>query len=357
MLRHPASGTAGIPRRTILKAGAAAGALVAAPFVRTASAQDKTLYVNTWGGVWEQSAKKHIFDPFTRDTGVEIRTVSPVSFAKLAAQTRSGVYEFDVTTLGAAEILRANDAKLIEPIEGAPIDASKLWKGAVFLNGVGFDCFATVIAYRADRFPNGGPQTWADFWNVERFPGTRSLQRYAGRILPLALLADGVPVDRLYPLDLPRAFAALNRIKPHVRVWWTQGQQSQQLLRDGEVDMIGIWQGRVFELIDQGHPIRMTWNQAEIDKGYWVVAKGTPRRDVAWKFVESACDPERQANFARDALTSPVNPKAFAFIGGKDAERMATAPANYPQAFEQDILNFGGDLQDQTRRFEQWIAS
>jgi putative spermidine/putrescine transport system substrate-binding protein len=346
-----------ISRRLFLGASAAGLTTLGSPYIHKALANDKHLYVNTWGGVWENAVRQHIFDPFTSETGVEIRTVSPVSFAKLAAQVRSGSYEFDVTTLGAGEILRANAADLVEPIDGSGLDQSKLWKGAVFKNGVGFDCFSTVIAYRKDKFPNGGPQNWKDFWDVEKFPGNRSLQRYAARVLPIALLADGVPVESLYPLDIERAFQSLDKIKPHIRVWWTAGAQSQQIIRDGEVDIIGIWQGRVFELIGQGAPIEMTWNQAEIDKGFWVVAKGTPRAEHAWQFIQSASLPDRQAAFAKAAISSPLNPKAFEFVDAKAAKYMPTAPQNYPKTFEQDIENFGADLEETTQRFEEWITT
>src|SRR5262249_1062354 len=148
--------------------------------------------------------------------------------------------------------------------------------------------FSTVIAYRKDKFPNGGPASWADFWDTTKFPGPRSLQQYAARILPIALLADGVAIDKLYPLDADPAFKALDRSKPASRVWWTQGPQSQQLLRDGEMDVIGIWNGRIQELMDQGSATDFSWNQAEIDRAYWVVAKGTPRAELARKYIATA---------------------------------------------------------------------
>ncbi len=349
--RAPAS------RRWFLAAAGALGAAGLTSCSRQSASADRYLYVNSWGGVWEKSARQHIFDPFTRDTGIEIRTVSPISFAKLASQVRTGTYEFDVTTLGDGEILRANQADLIDPIQRSGIETKRLWPGAVFMNGVAFDCFSTVIAYRTDKFPQRGPQSWQEFWDVKRFPGARSLQRYAARILPIALLADGVPKEKLYPLDIDRAFQSLNRIKPYVRVWWTAGNQSQEILRDGEVDLIGIWQGRVFQIIDQGVPVAMTWNQAEIDHGYWVVAKGTPRAQNAWRFIESCCRPERQAAFAKDALSSPTNPGAFKYIDAASAAHMPTAPDNYPKTFQQDVEHFGGDLEAATQRFEEWVTT
>src|SRR5262245_993694 len=83
------------------------GFVPAAPFVRTARAQSKTVYVNSYGGVWESSWKKAFFDPFTAQTGIAIRTVPGVSFAKLKAQVQSRNYEWDVINLGDVEYAQA----------------------------------------------------------------------------------------------------------------------------------------------------------------------------------------------------------------------------------------------------------
>lgn len=336
-------------RRTILKAGGAAlTATLAMPQI--ARAQDKVLYINTWGGPWEEAARANLFDPFTVETGVEVRTVSPVSFAKLAQQVQTGVYEFDITTLGGAELVRANEADIIEDWQEAP------YEGALFENGVASHAFATVLAWRTDKYPEG-PKTWADFWDVERFPGSRSLQRYPARVLPLALLADGVPVEDLYPLDVDRAFASLDKIKPHVLVWWTAGAQSTQILRDGEVDMIGIWHGRFFEAEEAGAPVAMTWDNGQIDRAYWVVAKDTPNADLAREFITFATSSKPLAGFATQGDYGPLNPAAYEFIAKEDAQRMPTSEENYPKVFEQDIANLGIDPSELSQRFEEWLAT
>lgn len=335
-------------RRTFLKGGGVAlASTIAMPYV--ARAQEKVLYINTWGGPWEEAARANLFDPFTAETGIEIRTLSPVSFAKLAQQTKTGVYEFDVTTLGGGELVRANQAGIIEELE-------EPYPDGLFENGVASHAFATVMAWRTDRVKEG-PKTWAEFWDVKRFPGPRSLQRYAARVLPIALLADGVEVKDLYPLDVDRAFASLDRIKDHIRVWWTAGAQSTQILRDGEIDLIGIWHGRFYEAEQAGAPVAMTWNQGEIDRAYWVVAKGTPNAENAKKFIEFATSGKPLAGFAMQADYGPLNPAANEFVPADAAKRMPTSPENYAQTFEQDMANFGDDPAAVAERFEEWIAS
>ncbi len=112
-----------VSRRSILKGGAA---LLAMPYLSRSAFAAETLYINTWGGRWEESAKKNLFDPFTKETGIEIKTVSPVSYAKLAAQARTGVYEFDCTTVGPIELLQGSEAGIVEDSSGTPVRPDEL---------------------------------------------------------------------------------------------------------------------------------------------------------------------------------------------------------------------------------------
>jgi putative spermidine/putrescine transport system substrate-binding protein len=341
-------------RRRFLQGGAAA--MLSAPFVTRRSWAAEPLYVNTWGGRWEASAKKHLFDPFSKETGIEIRTVSPVSYAKLAAQARTGVYEFDVTTLGAVELVQAAEADIIEAIGDRQFDAEKIPETSVFMNGLASHVFSTNICYNRDKHPNG-PQSWKEFWDVEKNPGSRSMRRYAWDCLPPALMADGVTQDQIYPIDGDRAFKSLDALKEHIRVWWLQGNQAQQLIRDGEVDYIAIWHGQVQILQDQGIPLELVWNEALHSEVYWVVSKGTPRKEAAWMFAEFAASPEPLAGFCTDAVYGPMNPKSFEFIAEDVQKNMPTYPDNMKTAIHQKAELIGPDFTPLMRRFDQWIAS
>lgn len=341
-------------RRWVLKAGLASA--IAAPFISRSGAAEN-VYVNTWGGRWEEGARRYLLDPFTKDTGIEVKTVSPVSFAKLAAQVRTGVYEFDVTTLGLAELGRAEAAGLIEKFDGSGINPTSLWPNAVMLNGVASHGFANMIAYRSDKFPNGGPKNWAEFWDVQKFPGDRSLQRYAARVIAFALMADGVDPKQLFPYDLDRAFKSLDRIKPHVRVWWSQGPQSSQILRDSQAHAIGIWSIEAMPLVEQKLPVVAVWNQAVLDVAVWVVAKGTPRAKNAWKFIETAVRADRVGSFAQHISSGPMNPKAFDHLAPEVAQSMPTHPKNMANTIVLDAAKMQPQLDEMTARFERWLSS
>ena len=58
------------------------------------------------------------------------------------------------------------------------------------------------------------PLTWPDFWDAKKFPGPRGYYNAPTYSLEFALIADGVPKDKLYPIDVPRALKSLDRVKP-----------------------------------------------------------------------------------------------------------------------------------------------
>src|SRR5262249_44965240 len=203
---HRVSRRGVITRRNML--ATAGGALIAAPFVRTsAQAQGKIVYVNSYGGVWETSWKKAFFDPFTTQTGIQIRTVPGVSFAKFKAQGQTRNYEWDVINMGDVEYGHAQLEGWAEKNDPLAAPTDQLPPRIVRDYAITSYYLGTNIVYRKDRFPNGGPQSWTDFWDVRKFPGARCLIDRSFSCLAFALLADGVPADKLYPMDIDRAFA------------------------------------------------------------------------------------------------------------------------------------------------------
>src|SRR5215469_4018399 len=157
-------------RRRALALGA--GALLAAPVVvRPARAQGRAVYVNSYGGVWESSWRKAFFEPFTAQTGIEIKTVPGVSFAKLKAQVRTRNFEWDVINLGDVEYGQAVLEGLLEKVDREAAKADQLPPHMVRDYGITSYSLGTNLVYRKDKFPNGGPQSWADFWDVKKFPG------------------------------------------------------------------------------------------------------------------------------------------------------------------------------------------
>ena len=313
-------------RRTFLKGFAAtATAASAGPLIVTERtiAQTRTIYVNTWGGSWTAAEEAAFFKPFSEQTGIRVRTVAPVSYAKLKAQVQSGNYEWDITSINQADLLRAEREGLVEPVDWTVVKKEQLFPNAVYANGLAYCALGTNLAYRKDKFPQGGPKSWADFWDVKKFPGNRAMLNNAVRTVQFALVADGVAVDKVFPLDVDRAFRKLDQIKPHIKVWWTQGNQSQQLLRDGEVDMMVMWNARASELQQQGLPVELVWHGATITTTMWGVAKGAPNRKLGLGISPVRRPAEAAGRLRQQPVLRPTNPEAFKHISRRG---VTTAP-------------------------------
>jgi putative spermidine/putrescine transport system substrate-binding protein len=340
-----------VTRRTLLQ-----GSIAGASISRRAAAEENTLYFNTYGGTIRAAEAVAYYKPFTEQTGIAVRPVEGVSLAKLKAAVQSGNYEFDVTILDLFDVYQARLQGLLEPVDPTIANADTIAPGCLEKDAIYLRSLGTDLCYRKDRFPNGGPKSWSDFWDVKKFPGDRSLYNQSFSATAYALIADGVPVDKLYPMDFDRAFRKLDEIKPHIKVWWTQGNQSEVLIRDGEVDMIDMWNGRAQSVIDAGTPVEIVWNGGMLAKTYYVVARGTPRAKLAWQFIVFSNQAKNQAAFSRLLPYGPANPKALEAMSPDQVAKSPAAADHASVGFVPDAEWLGPRGAALRERWVQWMA-
>ncbi len=319
-------------RREFLRGSAAIGAGVAVSgLVAGRAAAAGQIVVTDPGGEWQQAAAAAYYKTFEKETGTKVLYSARPSLAlgRLKAMVEARNVEWDVTILADYLMVRAGKDGLLEPLDYKVIDTADVIKPGVLPFGLGNDVYATVMAYSTKKWPAGqGPKTWADFWDVKRFPGRRAMSGIGYGPLEFALLADGVSLDKLYPLDVTRALKKMDEIKPHIKVWWTAGAQQAQLMNADEVDLIQGWNGRFQSAMDTGAPFAIEWNQGVYQMEGWVVPKGAPNRDAAMKFLNFTLRPELQAEFAKLLPYGPVNQKALGQVPPARARQLPTFEAN-----------------------------
>jgi len=288
-------------RRDLLTAVAVSILIGSAAFPTLAQqepAKPSQMVINASGGSQAASLRQSYWNDFEKETGIRIVDTSPVDFGKLRAMVESGNVTWNITEIGGQDGYRVTEMGLAEPIDDKIVDRSKFVEAARMSHVFSANVYSTVMAYRKDAFPNGAPKSWAEFWDVKKFPGPRSMRNHPVDNLEAALLADGVPMDKLYPLDVDRAFKKLDEIYPHVTVWWTTGQQPAQLLVDKEVVLATGWNGRFYDLIRKGAPLAIEWNGGVLKQGSWVVPKGAKDKYWSMKMFAMMTDPKRQAENA-----------------------------------------------------------
>jgi putative spermidine/putrescine transport system substrate-binding protein len=360
--------TRGLGRRDFLcmLAEAAAGSALLSPLAalaaRTAQAAEQPVTYFTYGGAWKQAISAAFFDPFTKKTGAPVQYQEPYSFAKLRAMHEAKAQQIDIAGLSGMDVYIAARIKMISPIDWSLVDKSALDPQQLHHeNVIGCSSQSMNICYSKKKWPNGEhPNSWADFWNVEKFPGRRALRRDAFWTMEAAAKADGIKDDAFYPLDVDRVFRTLDRIKPHIKAWWSDNSLAQQLMEQDEVDLIYMTNGRATQsILDHKAPYEMIWNEA-IYAGHaegWIVPVGSPNPKGGMKALDFIGRPEYQAVFARLLYYAPQNPKALDLLDPALAKLLPSYPDNEKVAHIVDYKWWADNNARVQRRFEEWLQS
>lgn len=349
-----------VSRRNVLK-GLQAGAIaIAAPSVWTSSAAaSNQMTVADNGGPFSTGFRKAYYDPFEKETGIKVISVvhepDPSAQFRAVVDTKSYIWDACVVTPGHVETINAGGKDYLEPIGISKADFPDIMPDALTEHYLGLAVFATVMAYRTDKFGQNGPTSWADFWDAKKFAGRRGFHRGSNHNLELALMADGVPIDQRYPLDVDRAFRSLDKIKPHLDVWWTSGAHNTQILQNGEVDLSTTWSGRAQAAIDAGTPLKIVWKDGLLGMDGWAIPKGTPRADLARQFVKFCADPKRMAAWTDILAYGPTNLQAYQYIDAKRANLLPTHPDHVKLMRVQDSVWYSKNLAKINERFRGWI--
>ena len=297
------------------------------------------LTVVSFGGAYQDAQSKALFQPAAKALGIKLKEETYTGIADLRLKVKAGAVTWDVVASGSGSAARAGSEGILEKLDYKIIDVSSFRPGLWQDYCVGGDVFSTVLAWNTKTYADKGPQSWADFWDVQKFPGKRSYRKGVAGALEPALMADGVPPEKVYevlaaPGGIERAIKKIKELKPHVAVWWSSGAQHAQLMKDGEVDMITGWNGRFDVIAKDGAKVAYTFNQALLDYDCYAIAKGAPNKDLAMKFLAEISKPQYQAEFTKYITYGPTNTKAYD-IGAIDAAYAKQLPSHPENAAKQ----------------------
>jgi putative spermidine/putrescine transport system substrate-binding protein len=325
-----------------------------------AQAQQQITVVN-FGGVQAQAQKKAYYDPFEKATGIK---VIPVEYngeqAKVKAMVETKKVTWDVVEAESPDAQRGCDEGMFEKIDWSKLPKADMVPAAVTDCGVGIFVWSTVLAYNGDKLKDG-PKTWADFWDVKKFPGKRSMRKGARYNLEFALMADGVKPADVYKVlatkeGAERGFKKLTELKPNIQ-WWEAGAQPPQFLVAGDVIMSTVYNGRIDAANREGKNLMIGWTGGIYDLDYWVIPKGAPNKDASLKFIAFASTPDAQAEYAKNIAYGPTNTKALAKLDAKTLANLPTSPANSKDALQFNLKFWADQGEDLEKRFASWSTN
>lgn len=319
--------------------------------------------IATTGGLMRNMLEEHMYLPFQEATGTEVIPFDievPDQWARAEGMVRSGNIEFDIVTATGPDLVDKADILLDIPCADMPKVVEFALEGACEAKGVARTTGGMVLTYNAEVFADEAPKNWADFWDVERFPGPRGLPDTGDRdwwVPAVALLADGVAKEELFPLDLDRAYAKLDEIRPHIAVWWKTGNQVQQIMRDNEVVMTMSYSGRSLATIKDGAPFAMAWDGALRDTGYFAILKDSPNPEGALAFIDFFYgNSEGHPEFIRNVGYATSSTAGLAQLPEDEQKLFATYPANYEVLVKPDFEWIGANRDMLRERWTAWLT-
>ena len=290
------------------------------------------------GGAYGDALREIMYDPFEKETGIDVVTVQEArSGPRIKAQVEAGKTEWDLTFIFDQETRLLGDCCL------ADIDYGKLSPEAQETlatmpdnlkrpKGVALQVIGVAMVYNTDTYSENGPQGWADFWDTEKFPGKRCMPAWPRFVMEAALMADGVPKDQIYPIDMERALKKIAEIKPHVSKWWTTSAQPPQLLLDGEADMCMAYTGATSVLALEGAPLEVEWEQGFVYYDFFSIPKGAPNYDNALKLLSWRLDAARAAELTSSYPVALPSPLVFEKADPAISKYWANNPDNLAKA-------------------------
>lgn len=315
------------------------------------NSEKKQLVIVDFGGASSEAAQKTKYEPFAEEYGVEVIVESPVDYGQLISMIDSGNVTWDVVTADHDIALKLAAEGKLEELDYSIIDSSGMDPDIVTDYTIGIYLSATAISWNTEAIDGEPPKTWEDVWNLDKFDGNRTFWEYPLTTFEAALLADGVPPEELYPIDIDRALASLDKIKDQT-IFWSGGAQAIDMLNAQDVVLGGAWNGRVVDAKVQGSPLEVEYNQAIVMTDSYIIPKGAPNKEIAQQYLAFASQPKPQAEFAKLMHYAPTNLDAHDLLTDEEKVLLGTT---VDTQIKIDYSWWVDNIDEATDRFNKWL--
>jgi spermidine/putrescine-binding protein len=316
-----------------------------------------------FGGAYSESFRDDFAEPFSRQTGYHAQVVDMGDFGAVVAKIESMVKAHN-TQWDMVELLGTQANELVAKRGVARFSADQrrrlqraLSRGAVKPWGVAIASFTELIACNRNTVKRC-PRTAAEFFDTKGFPGRRALGKDDWlNNCALALEADGVPPERLFPMDISRCLRKIATIKSQIGVFYSTADQMQQLFRDREIDIALGPDGRLWNLVNEGMKLSLSYRGALYQSDYLMVIRDAKNGAGAFAFISwYATHPRAQAKFAVARVYGMPNPSAYKYIPRTVARQLVDFPANKKHTIPADYDWVRIHGADAARRWANFLA-
>lgn len=328
-----------LSRRTALKLGGAAAAVLAMPNI--VRAQSGPLKVGTYGGYFQSSFEKHVFPDFTKATGIAIESIGEPTgeawLVQIEQAARAGVAPADVSMMAQVPLLKGMTTDLWMPLDLAkmpntanvkPEYINKYSDGRIA--GIGAVTWYITLVTNTNVFAEA-PTSWKALWDPANKDRVGLLALVSNSFL-LEITAktyfggtDFLSSDE----SILKVMDKIAELKPNVKLWYRDEAQFEQALKSGEIPMGQYYHDVTGLAVADGHPVRSTFpvEGGVNDGGSWAVSRAATMVDEAHAFIDYMCKAESQALLSRKVGTSPTVKREVLDLS---AEEFASVSSDIP---------------------------
>ncbi len=295
-------------------------------------------------------------NPFTEETGIKVNLVGTADLAKVRAMQLTGKVEWDIYLDGGTVLASGSKQGFWERLDPSIFELKQLVVRPT-IDVATYEIYAAGIMWDPKRYgPGKHPANFAEFFDLKRFPGRRAMRPVPDGALEIALLADGVAPKDMYPLDLDRAFRALDRIKSNV-VWPVATPQSVSFVQTGEVDFSITYANRAKATTAPGGgvPLAFSLEQNVLNTGAVAVLKGARNKEGAMKLIAYMLRSEVEVRLERQAGNIPVSKNAASMFSAED--RKWQPDLNNSSTVTISSEYWADNFDAVSRRFKEWIMT
>jgi putative spermidine/putrescine transport system substrate-binding protein len=303
---------------------------LAAVWVPSAGGQEAvTLTYASYGGALKDAEVKAFLEPYMKlHSNIKV-LYDIIDRAKLIAMVESNNVTWDVADVGNDFGLAAHE-KYLEKIDCSVVPCADLQPDKYPTTGyrVAWSVSGVGLGYNTTKMPAGKtPQSWADFFDLQKFPGKRSSMNDASSfVLEVALVADGVPANKVYPLDIQRGLRKWDAIKSEVK-FTDNFQGCAEAVATGDAVMGLCWTGRFATMRKNGAPVEIQWNGTTLNGGYFAIPKGSKHVKEAMQFIAYMVSPEPCARISEYIPYGCPNVKSSAYVKASVKPNLGTSHA------------------------------
>ena len=279
----------------------------------------------------------------------------------LNAQLKAPDNAWDVVEVSPDELAAGCTAGLLEKLDWTTIGGKDHYLPQGISDcGVGATVNTLVLAWDRQKFP--AAPSWADFWDVAKYPGKRGLRKGVRGNLEFALIADGVAPADVYKVlgtsdGVERAFRKLDQLKPYI-VWWQTRKEAVHILSSGDVLMTTAPAGQIVMADRNDHRnFGIQWTAGLYEVQSWAIVKATPDLWQAEQFLYLAGMPALEGKLLE---TAGIAGLAKGANDGLPADMQALS-ASYAKNLSVSVPIDNGFWHDNLaklqRRFDTWLAA